>query len=64
MSSEGDDFPLKPWMIVNDRGSLLCLMCPSDRENYYAGISLRRKTRRQVIRWLKKHRRCGFKGLS
>ncbi len=53
-----------PW-VIRDDGWLVCLMCPMARETrdgriYYRGINARKKTRRQVRRWVLTHRRCGF----
>ena len=64
---------LKPWMIVNHRGYVLCLMCPMDKTvidrksgatiHYYRGIRPKKVTRKRYANWLRAHRRCGFEGL-
>ena len=66
-----DDVPdmmLKPWMVENGNGWILCLMCPMEKwtersGRYYRGIRHARKSRNQMARWMRAHRRCGFEGL-
>lgn len=62
------EIPMKPWFVWS-RGWLLCLMCPMDKVtkdgvHYYRGIRPKKVSRRQVGRWLRIHRRCGFEGIS
>ncbi len=59
-----DEIPTpRPWIVYNDRGWLLCLMCAMERDGYYRGIHTKKKTRRQIRRWVMCHLRCGFEGL-
>lgn len=58
---------LKPWMVVNHKGMVLCLQCPTGRigqsgDHYYLGLRKRAK-RVTAIRWMRAHRQCGFEGL-
>lgn len=62
------EFPLKPWMIVNHKGFVLCLQCPIHKtgrygEEYYLALRPKRSSRRTAVKWIRDHRRCGFKGL-
>lgn len=59
---------LKPWMVVNDKGLVLCLMCPihkTDRHGieYYLALRPKRSSRRTCVNWMRAHRKCGFEGL-
>ncbi len=59
---------LKPWMDVNHKGYVLCLMCPMDKfgrngEQYYLALRPKRAKRATAVRWMRAHRRCGFEGL-
>lgn len=59
---------LKPWMHVNDKGYVLCLMCPMDKygrhgEQYYLALRPKRSKRITAINWFKAHNKCGFEGL-
>lgn len=62
-----DEIMIRPWVIA-DSGWLVCLMCPMSKETragrtYYRAVNTRKKTGRQVRRWIIVHRRCGFLGL-
>ena len=56
---------LKPWMAWNDRGALICYMCPVDKKTrlygrYFLGIKWGKAARKKRANWLKTHKRCGF----
>ena len=60
--------PPRPWMDYNDKGWILCLMCPTPKQTYagtvqhYLGINTKRG-RVHVRRWVMRHLGCGFEGL-
>ena len=59
---------LRPWMVVNDKGFVLCLMCPIAKtgragDEYYLALRPKRSSRRTAANWFRSHRHCGFEGL-
>ncbi len=57
---------MKPWLVWNNRGWLLCLMCPTGKWTnkgatlYFLGVRWSKASRKKRANWLRAHRRCGF----